>query len=60
MSMDFVLAVTITDSTKTKDVYTETIRELDRHNFEFEMVDVDVNVEIESSGSTDEVTVSPL
>ncbi|WP_336783484.1 S8 family peptidase [Paenibacillus illinoisensis] len=60
MSMDFVLAVTITDPTKTKDVYSETIRELDRHNFEFEMVDVDVSVEIESSGSIDDVIVSPL
>lgn len=60
MSMDFVLAITITDATKTKDIYNETIRELDRHNFEFEMVDIDVNVEIESLGSSDKVIVTPL
>ncbi|WP_408895296.1 S8 family peptidase [Paenibacillus taichungensis] len=61
LSMDFVLAVTITDPTNTKDVYNETIRELNDHNFEFEIVDVNESVEIDSLViSTNEVIVSPF
>ncbi|MFD0051455.1 S8 family peptidase [Actinomycetes bacterium NPDC127524] len=48
LSMDYVLAITILDPSKTKDVYNETIRELDYHNFEYNTIDIDNHVDIAS------------
>jgi hypothetical protein len=48
LSMDYVLAITILDPTKTKDVYNGTIRELDYHNFEYDTIDIDNQIDIES------------
>ncbi|MBM7840862.1 hypothetical protein JOC54_004155 [Alkalihalobacillus xiaoxiensis] len=47
LSMDYAIAVTIMDPSKTKDIYNETIRELNYHNFEYDTIDVNNYVDID-------------
>lgn len=47
LSMDYVLAITILDPTNTKDVYNETIRELENHNFQYESIDIENHIDID-------------
>lgn len=48
LSMDYTLLITISDPTKSIDIYSETIRELELHNFEYNTIDVDSQIEIDS------------
>ncbi|MFE3574428.1 S8 family peptidase [Lysinibacillus sp. NPDC059133] len=46
LSMDYVLVITISDPKASHDVYSDTIRELENHNFEYSKVNIENYIDI--------------
>lgn len=46
LSIDYCLIISIIDPTKEKDIYSETIRSLDKHNFVHENIETEIDIHV--------------
>ncbi|WP_301405870.1 hypothetical protein, partial [Enterococcus entomosocium] len=46
LSSDYCLIISIIDPTEEKDIYSETIRSLDKHNFVHENIETEIDIHV--------------